>query len=299
MKSETLAGAAFRHFSIGFVVAALMGIGPVAVGNPIDVCIRGLANAGSALTWLYRAGSDRDRTFRYAHGVTVEERVSWFGLRRRIVVTQPDGSFVDFNRTDRSRQALLDALYYPEEFLDPASLRSKKVLDFGCGEGWLIDDLRRAGVDAHGLDIYLTASQRQKPYLTMADGTHTPYANETFDVLISTQSALTYLLKLSRTSEAGEREKLLEAASVALREMARITKKGGVLRLSPVPERRDPDGVRYPELEALIEAFAIPVRIRRRPDAAWLASTFFLESPDPRDEGARVPSRVWVELERL
>lgn len=267
--------------------------------TPASFCARALETARQPFTWLFHAGSDRGRTFRYPDGVTVEERVTWFGIRRRIVVTEPDGSFVDFNRTDRSRRELWKTLYFPAAFFDSKDLRGKKVLDFGCGDARLVEDLRTDGIDVHGLDIFLTASQRRRPYLTMADGAHTPFPDEAFDVLFSTQSAVSYLLRLAAHDESTSVDVYLERAAKVLREMARITKQGGVVRLSPIPELREEDGVVYPELEAVLEDYSIPLRIRRRPDADWLAATYSLQSLDPSILGPRLPSHVWVELERI
>lgn len=58
-----------------------------------------------------------------------------------------------------------------------------KVLDFGCGQGALVEDLRRRGYDAHGCDIFDNGRPDcaviEKPY-------RPPFADSTFDAIVST-----------------------------------------------------------------------------------------------------------------
>lgn len=272
--------------------------------SPRAICSQLVVSAASPIVWAFRAGSTEGRRHTYDHGVTVEERVGWFGWKRRIVVTYPDGTQVDFNRTDRTLDQLHGKKFYPENFLFPAYLRGLKVLDFGCGGGQLVERLRREGVDAHGLDIYLNRSQRTKSHFVMADGAYTPYGNETFDVVMSTWSAVAYLMfdangGLEKQKTPEQRDFARRAAATVLGEMIRVTKKGGVIRLSPMLSERVGDRVEYPQLQSILNEYYPNVRIKSRPNADWLSSFYFDETPSPDIEGSRFPSEVWVELERV
>ena len=287
-----------RHIFILPLLWAALGALPARA----NLCMAAIATAGSPLQWLFQAGSSVGRNVTFDHGVTVEERVTWFGFKRRVVVSYPDGTVVDFNRTDRTLSQLRGYLFYPEHFLSDVALKGLSVLDFGCGDGSVVTALRSAGIDAHGLDIYLRPWQRTLPYMTMADGAYTPYRSEKFDVVMSTWSAVAYLMyeayrRHGVSPEAKRRART--AAATVLGEMIRITKKGGVIRLSPMLHQRVNGAVEYPELQSILDEYYPNVRIKSRPDASWLAQYTYYETPSPTMEGHRVDAEVWVELERV
>jgi len=74
------------------------------------------------------------------------------------------------------------------------TLSGKKVLEIGCAKGFLVKDLRDAGVDAYGLDVSSYAvgecEEGVAPYLTTADakvlGT-LGYSRNEFDILITSR----------------------------------------------------------------------------------------------------------------
>jgi cyclopropane fatty-acyl-phospholipid synthase-like methyltransferase len=67
----------------------------------------------------------------------------------------------------------------------------KKVLEIGCAKGFVVEDLRGFGVDAHGLDVSSyaigEASDAVKPYLTIGDARTdlSRYKNKEFDVVFT------------------------------------------------------------------------------------------------------------------
>ena len=210
-------------------------------------------------------------------------------------MTYPDGSKVDFNRTNRSLYTLKEYDHYPFRMLDPKEMAGLKILDFGCGDGDVVNTLRRFGVDAFGLDIYLTPKQRKKTYFTMADGQRTPYPDNQFDIVMSTWSAFTYLMYDAGNGKIGAHEN----AVAILQEMIRITKKGGVIRISPAPHIRTSEGVEFPAVEKILRENFPEVRIKSRPSPEWLQR--FHAPPGSHKLGNlyEAPSEVWIELEKI
>jgi 2-polyprenyl-3-methyl-5-hydroxy-6-metoxy-1,4-benzoquinol methylase len=64
-----------------------------------------------------------------------------------------------------------------------AAYRSMRVLDVGCGLGVLVNFMMEQGIECYGTDlsIFATGWSRQ----VRASATHLPYAEETFDAIIS------------------------------------------------------------------------------------------------------------------
>lgn len=66
-----------------------------------------------------------------------------------------------------------------------------KILDIGCGKGFLLHEFTRAvpGVEVAGLDISQygidNAKEEVKPFLTVGNATSLPYPDKTFDFVIS------------------------------------------------------------------------------------------------------------------
>lgn len=79
------------------------------------------------------------------------------------------------------------------EVLALASTMSGKVLDFGCGAGFLVERMRARGVDAHGIEIDRPEIRTHlignvAPYVTLYDGAlPLPYADDSFDGVISVE----------------------------------------------------------------------------------------------------------------
>ena len=104
---------------------------------------------------------------------------------------------------------LLQAFAGVGYFLQPGD----KILDYGCGEGALVYRLRELGFDAHGFDIHQRVKFRRnedKQYFsalfpegietsnTLFDGDNfkLPYADKSFDVIIST-SVIEHIMDLA------------------------------------------------------------------------------------------------------
>lgn len=80
---------------------------------------------------------------------------------------------------------------YAQHWINHLTLPQKKVLEIGCAKGFLVKDLRDAGVDAYGLDVSSYAigacEPEVAPYLTVGDARTAlaQYKRNEFDVLIS------------------------------------------------------------------------------------------------------------------
>jgi SAM-dependent methyltransferase len=92
-----------------------------------------------------------------------------------------------------------------------------RVLDYGCGAGEIVAELRERGIDAHGCDVFYEGGDYSKnlkpaaaPYISRMGAT-IPHADASFDVVISNQVL--------------EHVQDLPAAS---HEIARVLKPGGV-----------------------------------------------------------------------
>ncbi len=68
-------------------------------------------------------------------------------------------------------------------------LKPKKVLDVGCGLGYLIKWLRYFGVDAYGIDFSKyaldLADKQVKPFIKLADAKKIPFKDNSFDLVLS------------------------------------------------------------------------------------------------------------------
>lgn len=80
---------------------------------------------------------------------------------------------------------------YANRWVNHLALSGKKVLEVGCAKGFIVKDLRDAGVDAYGLDVSSYAISQCEPgmstYLTVGDARTAlaGYARNEFDVLLT------------------------------------------------------------------------------------------------------------------
>jgi SAM-dependent methyltransferase len=90
--------------------------------------------------------------------------------------------------------------------------RSAKILDLGCGEGYLVEKYQMAGYDIIGLDLNYSSE-----YVETGDVRATPYEDEFFDVIL----CLDVIEHLPFSDQ-----------SLAFREISRILKKEGTALLA-------------------------------------------------------------------
>lgn len=139
-----------------------------------------------------------------------------------------------FLRTDRNYE-LVRKVYdlNDEEFA--AELRGR-VLDAGSGGSAFVNSLLARGVDAFGIDLVLSKSQLSDPkHFAKQDMAHLEFANESFDTVISTYSALTYESVFFRFSF--DRDDRIGPKSLTvkiLREFARVLRPSGHALIAPV-----------------------------------------------------------------
>ena len=96
------------------------------------------------------------------------------------------------------------------EDIDHRLAAGSVVLDFGCGDGRFVYECRRAGFEAHGVDLVL-AKSGEFLYEIPADCYRFPFDDGTFDLVFSNSV-------MEHVEDMGQ----------ALREMHRVLKPGGV-----------------------------------------------------------------------
>jgi len=74
---------------------------------------------------------------------------------------------------------------------------ARKVLDYGCGNGEVVAELRRRGVDCYGTEVFYEGGEYGTPDLDQLvadgwiqrfeEGNQTPFPDRTFDLIISNQ----------------------------------------------------------------------------------------------------------------
>ena len=121
-----------------------------------------------------------------------------------------------YHRTDRGVCVLNDT------GLNPLALREQNVtlLDLGCGNGSLVNELNRAGVKAWGLDLYLNERQKKSALFFEGDAFQTPFKEKSFDLVFSSWSVFNY-------------EPLFQFYSL-FSELKRILKPGGMIFIQPL-----------------------------------------------------------------
>lgn len=94
---------------------------------------------------------------------------------------------VQFDRTDRSFAELERLKLIPRRLIDSQTVRQEglTVLDIGCGNGQLVEELREKGINAFGVDIILSGARGNKPYLFEADASRIPMDSNSVDIAVS------------------------------------------------------------------------------------------------------------------
>ena len=82
----------------------------------------------------------------------------------------------------RSRTVRKETLHSVSLALPHVS-RGASVLDVGCGEGYVIDELARRGLDAQGVDIVDIRRPRSCPF-RLYDGQSLPFRDASFDLVM-------------------------------------------------------------------------------------------------------------------
>lgn len=209
---------------------------------------------------------------------------------------------VAFSLTNRDRFEIVKQRLLPAKLVDPEELRGKKVADLACGDGCMVEDLRRADVDVVGVDVVLSEYQKSKPYFVQASMDDLPFEDKSMDVLYSTMGPIRYMVK-----DRAMMQRFLNEAH-------RVLKTGGVFRVSPIEleDLFDPEYVKsvsYRELQhhfvkrepdALLDLlntgiFPLPqgLRIKAHADSGWFSTMFFEDHDETRGP------YYWVEFERV
>lgn len=110
--------------------------------------------------------------------------------------------------------------------------KGARLLDLGCGNGGLVSDLRRLGLEARGIDLHFDSHALPNKHLIEADAFRTGLADESENLITSSYSVFHY-------EPLGRLRELLE-------ECLRILRPGGRMLLSPIHE-----GARLQHLRAL------------------------------------------------
>lgn len=130
---------------------------------------------------------------------------------------------VYFTRTNRGVFELNDEHYFPSEFLKAENLKDKKILDLACGDGALVEDLRRKGVEIVGLDVHLNDYQKTRPYYIRAEAGRSGLPPSSFDLILTVQGPISYLFETD-----------VDYVRYILKEANRLLKPGGELWISPL-----------------------------------------------------------------
>jgi ubiquinone/menaquinone biosynthesis C-methylase UbiE len=139
------------------------------------------------------------------------------GLDSRYDYWQPANLFVYQSRERAFLAALAAASFLP--------LTGRKVLDVGCGNGGVLQELMRYGAraeDVHGVDLLPDRVERAKQNLPeadirLADAQSLPWESATFELILG-------FTVLSSVQDEGARHQICD-------EMARVMKPGGLIVL--------------------------------------------------------------------
>lgn len=118
-------------------------------------------------------------------------------------------------------------------------LSFNSILDVGCSRGFAVHYFRKQGKQAYGIDIVPEAVQLS-PYLTQANATHLPYPDNTFDVVMSTDT-------LEHLTE--------EDATKAINEIMRVSKQYICMKIATSKDGED---------------YGIPLHLTIKPINDWI-----------------------------
>lgn len=102
--------------------------------------------------------------------------------------------FTKYERWNRFEGANSTGEFWKDKaanWVNHLALANKKVLELGCAKGFVVKDLRDAGVDAYGMDVSSYAigecEEGMSQYLTQGDirTDLDQYSNKEFDVVVS------------------------------------------------------------------------------------------------------------------
>lgn len=141
----------------------------------------------------------------------------------KVIVTPAGTSPQIYSRTNRSFGDLTQNFYYPSTLLNLEEWRGKKILDLACGDGAMVRQLRRKGIDIVGLDAALNPKELARPFFIQASADDTGLPAESFDLIISTQGPISYQF-----------ENKPEFVAKILAEAERLLKPGGRLLIGPL-----------------------------------------------------------------
>jgi ubiquinone/menaquinone biosynthesis C-methylase UbiE len=82
----------------------------------------------------------------------------------------------------RSRTVMKET-FHTVSLAQPHVTRGASVLDVGCGEGYVIEELARRGLDAHGVDIVDIRVPRSCPF-SLYDGQSLAFPDASFDLVM-------------------------------------------------------------------------------------------------------------------
>ena len=103
--------------------------------------------------------------------------------------------------------------------------RVSKVLDLGCGTGMLLSELARrsefvVGIDSSSEMLELARKRRDSTALVLADADYLPFANRSFDAVVS----VTLLQNMPNPK-------------ATIREVARVAKPGGIVIMTTLKHK--------------------------------------------------------------
>ena len=129
---------------------------------------------------------------------------------------------------------------YPTGWIDAPSLAagSRRVLDAGTGDGALVTDLREAGVEAYGLDIRPSPHWNGHDYFRQTPMERSGFPDGYFDVVYAHRTIFAYPDPEFLPPGLGIKTVTPTDLENALREMKRILRPGGVIRIWAVSNPR-------------------------------------------------------------
>ena len=135
---------------------------------------------------------------------------------------------VHYHRTDRSAAEVFEAAAsgMKKLFLNVDGFAKyagrRRVLDLGCGGGSLVRDLQKHSVSINGLDLHLNETQQRSPFFVQGDAFSMPFANASYDIILSFWSLFHY-------------EPIAQIGSL-MREAHRVLKPGGTIWIPALNE---------------------------------------------------------------